>query len=80
MESTFIHVCLETAGSPAGTPGHQIGERWVCVCGDHFVYREGFNRAGYAEVEWWPAPVIPMPRNAADKPKRRGLLFGPRKG
>jgi hypothetical protein len=75
MESTFIHVCLETAGSPAGTSGHQIGERWVCSCGDNYVYREGFTRSGHASVEWWPAPAIPRQRTA-----RRGLLFGPRKG
>ena len=53
-----------------------MGERWVCSCGDNFVYREGFNRAGHPSLEWWPAPAIPQPRKAA----RRGLLFGPRKG
>ena len=65
---------------PPPTAGHELGERWVCSCGDHFVYREGFNRAGYPEVEWWPAPAIPQPRNASDKSRGRGLLFGPRKG
>ena len=77
MESTFIHVCLESDGAPTSATERELGERWVCSCGEHFVYREGFNRAGYPEVEWWPAPAIPEPRNA--KPKR-GLLFGPRKG
>jgi hypothetical protein len=75
MDSTMIHVCLQTEGAPS-LEGHEIGERWICSCGDNFVYREGFNRAGYQSVEWWPAPAIPAPRSA----KKRGLLFGPRKG
>lgn len=75
MGSTLIHVCLQTAGAPS-PGGHEVGERWVCSCGDHFVYREGFNRAGYQSIEWWPRPGIPQPRGS----KRRGLLFGPRKG
>ena len=73
MESTFVHVCLATDGAPA-EDGHEVGERWVCSCGDHFVYREGFNRAGYAEVAWWPVPAIPQPRSSGVR------LFGPRKG
>jgi hypothetical protein len=78
MDHTIVHVCLKTEGAP-GDSGHELGERWVCECGDNFVYREGFNRAGYQSVEWWPAPAIPQPRNAKTK-ARRGLLFGPRKG
>ena len=79
MESTFIHVCLQTEGAPTTDDGHEVGERWVCSCGDNFVYREGFNRAGYSSVEWWPAPAIPQPRNS--RPRRSGIrLFGPRKG
>ena len=77
MDSTMIHICLQTADAPT-LEGHEVGERWVCSCGDNFVYREGFNRAGYPSVEWWPAPAIPQPRAA--KAARRGLLFGPRKG
>ena len=73
MESTFIHVCLNTAGAPT-EDGHEVGERWVCSCGDNFVYREGFNRGGYPEVGWWPAPAIPQPRSSGIR------LFGPRKG
>ena len=76
MDSTMIHVCLQTEGAPS-EEGHELGERWVCACGDNFVYREGFNRAGYPNVDWWPAPAIPQQR--ATKPKR-SLLFGPRKG
>jgi hypothetical protein len=79
MDSTMIHVCLEQASAPSAVEGeHELGERWVCSCGDHFVYREGFNRAGYRSVEWWPAPAIPQPR--AEGKARRSLLFGPRKG
>ncbi|MCW2737010.1 hypothetical protein [Nocardioides sp.] len=76
MDSTLIHVCLQTETAPSADEDHEVGDRWVCSCGDNFVYREGFNRAGYQTLEWWPAPAIPQPRNA----KRRGLLFGPRKG
>ena len=79
MDHTIVHVCLETESAPEPDSEHQLGERWVCDCGDHFVYREGFNRAGYQSVEWWPAPAIPQPRNTKTKVKR-GLLFGPRKG
>jgi hypothetical protein len=77
MDSTVIHVCLETATAPSAEGEHQVGERWVCACGEHYVYREGFNRAGYRSIEWWSAPAIPQPR--AESPLR-GLLFGPRKG
>ena len=77
MDSTIIHVCLQTDGAPTEDEEHELGERWVCSCGDNFVYREGFNRAGYQSVEWWPAPAVPQPRAAK---VRRGLLFGPRKG
>jgi hypothetical protein len=79
MDSTTIHVCLQTEGAPSEDGAYEVGERWICACGDNFVYREGFNRAGYQELAWWPAPAIPQPRNAKSKP-RRGLLFGPRKG
>ena len=77
MDSTMIHVCLETEGAPTEGEAHQLGDRWICSCSANFVYREGFNRAGYPSVDWWPAPAIPQPRAA--KPKR-SLLFGPRKG
>lgn len=76
MGSTIIHVCLQTEGAPT-REGHEVGERWVCSCGDNFVYREGFNRSGHPSLEWWPAPAIPQPRTSL---LRRGLLFGPRKG
>lgn len=77
MDSMLIHVCLQTVGAPTDE-GHEVGARWVCACGDNFVYREGFNRAGYPTLAWWPAPAIPQPRKT--RPARRGLLFGPRKG
>ncbi len=74
MDSTLIHVCLQTEAAPSADSEHEVGERWVCSCGDNFVYRAGFNRAGYESLEWWPAPAIPSPRT------KRSLLFGPRKG
>ena len=78
MESLMIHVCLETEGAPS-EDGHEVNDKWQCACGDMFVYREGFNRAGYPSLQWWPMPgAVPRPRKA--KPARRGLLFGPRKG
>jgi hypothetical protein len=76
MDSTMIHICLETDGAPTPEGEHEPGERWVCSCGDNFVWREGFNRGGHIEFAWWPAPAIPRPRRTV----RRGLLFGPRKG
>ena len=76
MDSTMIHVCLETEGAPSAE-GHDLGERWICSCGDNFVYREGFNRAGYPSVGWWPAPAIPQ---QSSRKSKRSLLFGPRKG
>lgn len=76
MDSTTIHVCLQTRDAPTNE-GHEVGERWVCGCGENFVYREGFNRAGHPTLDWWPAPAIPQPRNTGGV---RGLLFGPRKG
>ncbi len=75
MASTLLHICLQTEGAPSDTDEHEVGDRWVCSCGDHFVYREGFTRSGHASLEWWFTPAVPTPR-----PARRGLLFGPRKG
>ena len=77
MDSTMIHVCMQTEAAPTEDEAHELGDRWVCSCGDNFVYREGFNRAGHPSVDWWPAPAIPQPRAAKAK---RSLLFGPRKG
>ena len=74
MDSTFIHVCLETDGAPT-EDGHEVGERWVCSCGDHFVYREGFNRARL------PGGRVVARPGASRSPAASGIrLFGPRKG
>jgi len=78
MDSTTIHICMDTATAPSREVEHAVSERWVCTCGETFVYREGFNRAGHPSLEWWPVPVVPQQRTP--KPARRGLLFGPRKG
>ena len=77
MDFTMTHVCLRTDTAPAPDEPHELGDRWICSCGDNYVYREGFNRAGYPSDEWWPAPPIPQPRSERSV---RGLLFGPRKG
>ncbi len=74
MDATLLHVCMQTEGAPSST-GRQVGERWACECGENFVYREGYNRAGRRSLEWWSVPAIPRPRGFV-----RGLLFGPRKG
>ena len=74
MDSTMIHVCLQTETAPTNE-GHEVGERWVCTCGDTFVYREGFNRGGGYTPSWFVAPPLPKPRGPVGT-----LLFGPRKG
>lgn len=80
MESTMIHICLETAGAPDAHVEAEEGTRWICACGDNFVYRGGFNRGGGYGLEWFPAPAIaPM-----KVPRQRGSLgsrlFGQRTG
>jgi hypothetical protein len=72
MSVTGLHICMETAAAP-GDQGHEVGARWVCECGANFVYREGFNRGGYLELDWWSAPAVPQQRRGV-----RGVLFGPR--
>ena len=62
MDSTMIHVCLETEGAPS-SEGHEVGERWVCQCGDNFVYREGFTRAGHpAAAQGQARPALRPPQ------------------
>ncbi len=80
MDSTLIHICLETAEAPDARTEVEEGTRWVCECGENFVYRGGFNRGGGYTLEWFPAP-----RTAPVKmPRQRGSLgariFSQRKG
>lgn len=80
MDSTMIHICLETAEAPDPNVGVEEGTRWVCQCGDNYVYRGGFNRGGGYGMEWFPAPPIAP----VQVPKQRGSfgsrLFSQRKG
>ena len=80
MDSTMIHICLETAEAPNPDVEVEEGTRWICQCGDNFVYRGGFNRGGGYGMEWFPAPPIAP----VQVPKQRGSfgsrLFSPRKG
>ena len=78
MDSTMIHICLADRGRTHRWRATRSASAGCAPAATTFVYREGFNRAGYPSVEWWPAPTVPQPRAA--KPARRGLLFGPRKG
>lgn len=75
MSMTGLHICMETAGAPSDRQVAEIGTRWVCECGTNYVYREGFNRGGYLEASWWPAPALPRQRRHV-----RDLLFGQRQG
>jgi hypothetical protein len=75
MSSTGLHVCMETPDAPAREGDYDVGSRWICSCGTHYVYREGFNRGGYLEPAWWKAPAIPQQRTPLSV-----RLFGPRKG
>ena len=80
MDSTTIHMCLETAEAPNHDVDVEEGTRWICQCGDNFVFRGGFNRSGGYTVDWFPAPPVA----GVKVPRQRGSLgsriFSPRKG
>jgi hypothetical protein len=83
MESKQVHVCLELAEAPAQDGEYADGTRWVCFCGTNFVYREGFNRAGFKGMDWWEAPPIATPVIPEQRQARRSLrdrLIPSRKG
>ena len=71
---------METEGAPDLEGDYELGTRWICSCGTNFVFREGFNRAGYVMAEWWEAPAIPQPRTEKPRTSLSARLFGPRKG
>ena len=73
MATRRIHICLEQVDAPAHDAKFPDGSRWVCSCGSHFVYREGLNRAGYPEMEWWEAPPVAIPRQRARSSLRARL-------
>jgi len=80
MDSTTIHICLESDTAPDPHLVPEEGTRWICSCGDNFVYRGGFNRGGGYGLEWFPAP----PLAGVSVPRQRGSLgsriFSQRKG
>lgn len=78
MQSNQIHVCLELPQAPAAEAQFEGGMRWICPCGANYVYREGFNRAGYQEMAWWAAPAVavPQPRKAPKSLRDRLLHRG----
>jgi hypothetical protein len=80
MESKQVHVCLELAEAPAADGDYADGTRWVCVCGANYVYREGFNRAGHKEMDWWEAPPIVIPVQRQARKSLRNRLIRPRNG
>ena len=80
MQNNGLHVCLEQAEAPAQDGEFADGARYVCSCGSHFVYREGFNRAGYKSMEWWPAPAIAVPKQRQARRSLRDRLIRPRNG
>ena len=79
MQSNQVHVCLEQADAPAQDGEFAAGARYVCACGSQFVYREGFNRAGYKAMDWWQAPPIEIPVQRQARKSLRDRLIGPRK-
>ena len=78
MRTNQIHMCLELPEAPAPDAEFEDGTRWVCPCGAHYVYREGFNRAGYREMSWWPAPAIAVPRQRQAPRSLKDRLLHPR--
>jgi len=80
MQGKQVHVCLEQAEAPAQDAEFADGTRWVCACGANFVYREGFNRAGYKAMEWWEVPPVVVPQQRQARKSLRERLIGARKG
>jgi hypothetical protein len=80
MDSTMIHICLETAEAPDPTVEVEEGTRWVCKCGDNFVYRGGFNRGGGYGLEWFPAPPVAPVIVPKQRQSLGSRLFSQRKG
>ena len=75
-----VHVCLELPNAPKQGVEYEPDARWVCDCGDNFVYHEGFNRAGYKEWNWYQAAPIAIPEQRKAQRSLRDRLIRPRKG
>lgn len=80
MQSNQVHVCLETPEAPTHGAVFADGTRWVCQCGANYVYRQGFNRAGFAEMDWWPAPAVAVPQQRKGHRSLRDRLTHAREG
>lgn len=80
MDSTMIHICLETAEAPDPHAEPEEGARWICACGDNFVYRGGFNRGGGYSLEWFPAPAIAQVQVPRQRASFGARIFSQRKG
>ena len=80
MDSTMIHICLETDEAPDPAVEVDEGTRWICACSDNFVYRGGFNRGGGYSLEWFPAPPIAPVKVPRQRGSLGSRLFSPRKG
>ena len=80
MRTNRVHVCLEQPGAPTPDVAYEVDSRWVCECGDNFVYHEGFNRAGYKEMNWYQASPIVIPQQRTARRSLKDRLIHPRKG
>lgn len=78
MLTDKVHVCLETPGAPEADAEFEVGARWICGCGDNFVYHEGFNRAGYKEMAWFQASPLVIPKQRMQD-RLRDRLVRPRR-
>ena len=79
MLTDKVHVCLETPGAPEPGAEFEVDARWICSCGDNYVYRDGFNRAGYKEMSWFRAPALVIPKQRMQD-RLRDLVIRPRRG
>ena len=76
MTGQGLHICLEQPDAPTPDAEYPVDTRWVCSCGSHYMYREGFNRAGHQGMDWWEVPAIAVPQQR--KPSLRERLFSSR--
>lgn len=75
-----VHVCLELPNAPKAGVEYALDTRWVCDCGDNYVYHDGFNRAGYKELNWYQASPLVVPRQRTARRSLRDRLIHPRTG
>lgn len=78
MLTDKVHVCLEQPDAPQDDVEFEADARWICGCGDNYVYHEGFNRAGHQEMSWYQAPPLVIPKQRMQH-KLRDLLIRPRR-